>query len=112
MVEGCADRNRAEELRKSLVYISDSLLVAEAGEQIFLKQILGFVVVDISGRRLGVVRAFGTNGVQDLLRVEREGEAGGGGEALVPFIDEFIVSLDFDRREIKMDLPEGLLDIE
>jgi 16S rRNA processing protein RimM len=108
-VEGCADRNMAESLRGRAVYILEDLLVAEDGEEIFLHQILDFTVCDADGRRIGVIRGFATNGAQDLLRVEREG---GAGEALIPFVDDFIVRLDFDKRELLMELPDGLLDVE
>lgn len=102
------DRNQAELWRKSSVYISEDLLEAEEGETIFLKQVLGFAVIDLEGKALGVIRGFASNGSQDLLRVYPSS----GGEALIPFVDAFIRHIDFDKQELTMDLPSGLFDLD
>lgn len=107
-LEGLTDRNRAEELAKCSVYIDEALLESEEGEPIFLKQILGFSLVDMNGAVLGVIRGFASNGQQDLLRVYPDS----GGEALIPFIDEFIKHIDFDKQQVTMDLPPGLFNLE
>lgn len=102
------DRNRAEELAKSSVYIPQSLLESEPGEPVYLDQISGFEVVDPSGTVLGRIEGFATNGPQDLLQL-RTPE---GREALVPLIDEFLVHIDFDKQQVTMDLPPGLINLE
>jgi len=107
-VKGVSDRNTSETMRKSGVYIPEKLLQAEEGDGLFLKQVLNFTVIDPAGVILGKIVGFGTNGVQDLLRVEREN----GVEALVPFVEAFIVNIDFDKQLVKMDLPQGLIDLE
>lgn len=107
-VKGVSDRNTSETMRKSGVYIPDELLEAEEGEGIFLKQILNFEVVDRAGVPLGKITGFSSNGVQDLLHLQRAGKP----EALVPFIDQFLVNIDFDKSQVKMDLPRGLIDLE
>lgn len=107
-LEGLTDRNRAETYAKSAVYIDEELLESEPGEQIFLKQILGFSVVDKNGLVLGVIEGFASNGPQDLLRVKPSS----GKEALIPLIDAFLVHIDFDKKQVTMDLPPGLLNLE
>lgn len=106
-VEGINDRTAAEQWRKAQASIPSELLVAEPGEPVFLDQLLGFAVL-ADGELVGKVVGFGTNGAQDLLRVERPG----GREALVPLVDDYLEQLDFDKNEIHMTLPPGLLDIE
>lgn len=100
------DRNTSELLRKHSVYIDSQLLVAEMGEAIYLKQVLGFAVVD-RDQRVGEIVGFSSNGVQDLLRVKTDN-----GEVLIPFVDDFIVDLNFETRTVNMSLPEGLLDLD
>lgn len=107
-LSGVGDRNRSEELQKSRVYIDEGALASESGERIYLREVLGFKVFDKEAGELGVVAGFGTNGAQDLLRVHTPE----GREHLIPFIDPFIVHIDFDKQELKMDLPPGLLTIE
>ena len=106
-LESFVDRTFAEGWRKAKVYILAELLVSEPGQQVFLDQLLDFSVWD-KGLAVGVVRGFGTNGPQDLLRVERVS----GGEALVPLVEAYILSIDFEGRKILMDLPPGLLSVE
>lgn len=102
------DRNGAEAIRKFKVYVPEVALVSEPGERIFLHEIEGFHLREAKlGKIVGRIAGFATNGPQDLLRVDRQGR-----EALVPFIDAFLVNIDFDKKEVTMDLPEGLLNVE
>ena len=107
-VKGVSDRNVSETMRKSGVYIPQDLLKAEEGEAPYLAQVLGFKVVDPQGVVLGEIVGFGSNGPQDLLQLKREN----GVEALVPFVEAYLQHIDFDKHQVKMDLPPGLLDLE
>jgi 16S rRNA processing protein RimM len=102
---GVKDRNASEALRKSQVYIPESCLESEEGDTIFLKQISGFELTDKDGQALGRIEGFSSNGMQDLLEVRTPK-----GISLVPFVDDFIVDIDFDKKQVRMDLPPGLLD--
>lgn len=104
-LKGVPSRNEAETLRKSAVFVSEEVLVSEPGEPIFLGEIEGFTLVSKDDAVLGKITGFSSNGPQDLLKVETPK-----GERLVPFIDEFIVDIDFDKECVRMDLPPGLLD--
>jgi 16S rRNA processing protein RimM len=102
------DRNQAEELAKAGVYVSEDLLEAGEGETVYLKQIENFELVDKEGAVLGRIVGFASNGPQDLLRVRLSGDE----EALVPLVDAFLVHIDFDKQQVTMDLPPGLLNLE
>lgn len=104
-LKGVSDRNQSESLRKSQVYIPEDVLEAEEGEPIFLRQIQGFEVVDKEGNRLGKIESFASNGPQDLLEVRTPK-----GLQLVPFVDDFILDIDFEKGEVHMDLPPGLIE--
>jgi len=101
------DRNASELLRGHSVYIRENALSAKPGERIFLAQVQGFTLVDQEGVTRGRVVDFATNSAQDLL-VVAQGE--GRADALVPFIDEFLVSIDFEKHNIFMQLPPGLFE--
>jgi 16S rRNA processing protein RimM len=90
------------------VYIDIDLLKSDEEGEIFLHEILGFQFNDVHGNPLGKVVGFGTNGMQDLLEVELSN----GKKALIPFVEPFIRNIDFDKRQLDMELPEGLLDLE
>ncbi len=102
------DRNQAEAIAKSGVYVSESLLESGEGEPVFLKQIDGFAVCEKDGTPLGKITGFGSNGPQDLLKVQTPD----GKEALVPLVDAFLVHIDFDKHQVTMDLPPGLFNLE
>ena len=93
------DRTAAEKFKGYHFLIPEEWLEADMGEQVFLAQLKGFQVLD-KGQFVGVVDDFATNTVQDLLVV---------GDDLIPLIDEFLIEIDFDHRQIKMKLPPGLL---
>ena len=103
---GIITRNDSEALRGAHVYIDETALESEPGEPIFLRQIEGFRLIDANDGEIGTITGFSTNTSQDLLRVTTSG-----GDALVPFVEAFLLNIDFDKREVKMDLPPGLLDL-
>ncbi|NJL24037.1 MAG: 16S rRNA processing protein RimM [Calothrix sp. SM1_5_4] len=105
-LKGVHTRNDSEALCKAQVFIAESLLEADPGEPIFLHQIDGFEILAKEGRGLGQVVGFSSNGPQDLLVVRPHG---GGPDELVPFVDPFIVHIDFDKKQVTMDLPPGIL---
>jgi 16S rRNA processing protein RimM len=107
-LKGLSTRTEAEALRKAAVYVADEVLRSPPGEPIFLRQILGFELVDPAGAGLGEISGFSSNGPQDLLEVSRPGRP----VALVPFVDAFLIDIDFDKKQVRMDLPPGLLNLE
>lgn len=102
--EGVQDRTQAEALINQFVFIDEEHLVANKGETVFLNEILGFEVLN-RNVLVGTVLSLSSNGPQDLLVV-------GEREFLIPFVEAFILEIDFPNRKIFMDLPEGLLDVE
>ena len=101
LVDGLKDRTAAEPYKGFHFLIPEEWLEAEEGDGVFLIQLKGFEVFD-KDKRLGVVEDFATNTVQDLLVV---------GEIMIPYIEEFIVEVDFDNKKIMMDLPDGLYEV-
>lgn len=102
------DRNQADTVAKSGVYIPEEWLESEEGDPVFLKQIDGFEICDKEGAVLGKITGFASNGPQDLLRVKTAAAK----EALVPLVDAFLIHIDFDKQQVTMDLPPGLLNLE
>ncbi|MGE4133940.1 MAG: ribosome maturation factor RimM [Bdellovibrionales bacterium] len=105
--KGVDDRNAAELLRKSEVFITESALVSRPGENLFLAEVLGFQVKQRQAP-IGEVVGFTSNGAQDLLKVRLLD----GRESLIPLVEAFLVHIDRAHRVIEMDLPEGLIDLE
>lgn len=101
------DRNAAEALKGREFAVDSSLFVSEEGEPIYLSEILDFEVMDSNVGIIGRVHSFVDNGVYDLLVVNYKGI-----DIQLPFVDEFIVEIDHEKKQVHLALPEGLLDVQ
>lgn len=103
------DRNAAEAAQGQGFYVPDEFFVTGEDEDgVYLDEILGFVVKDPAQKTLGEIVGFSSNGPQDLLVLKTSN----GKEAEVPFVDAFLKKIDFKRKTVVMELPEGLLDLD
>lgn len=103
---GINDRNQIGELRDQLLYAEVDTNSTEPGEYHF-QQLIGSQVVLPDGSNLGLVTEILQLPGQDLLSVESQK-----GEVLIPMVKQIIISIDVDKRIIKINPPEGLLDVE
>lgn len=110
LLNGILDRNQAETLKTYTFEIPEEFLKSKPGEAIYLFEILGFTVIDQRLGKIGEVKSFSSNGPQDLLEVETNQGEGHKVEVLIPFIAAFIIKIDYEKRIINMNLPEGLCD--
>lgn len=108
-LSGIQHRNQSEILKGAKVYISIENLKAAEGEPIFLAEILGWRVCTNEWGVVGEISGFSSNGPQDLLSVNRPGIKDA---ILIPFVEDFIVELNYESRTVWMSLPEGLLELD
>lgn len=78
---------------------------AEEGE-ITWRYFIGMTVKDVHAGILGIIEHVDDSTVNTLFQVE-----GPKGELLIPAQEDFIQDIDHKKREILMNLPEGLLDL-
>lgn len=71
----------------------------------FRSDLIGCGVLDSKGRRLGVVKGWQEFGGPPLMEVTVDGR-----EVLIPFVAQ-LCDTDLGERIIRVDLPEGLLDL-
>jgi 16S rRNA processing protein RimM len=64
----------------------------------------GLAVVDLRRGPLGRVTGLFATGAHDILTVDGEG-----GEILIPFIPRFVLDTNLAARELRVDLPDGLV---
>ncbi len=99
------ERNRAELLSGSLLYVQPEKVTDLDENNYPLLQIVGFIVETLSGRKIGVVKDILINPVQNIIFVEKENK-----EILIPFVKEFVKQIDIDGRKVLISPIEGLLD--
>ncbi len=70
--------------------------------------LVGYAVVDAEAGRVGVIEGFVENPAHPLAAVV---PAGGGDALLVPWVDDFLASIDDETRTVFVRLPRGLVDL-
>lgn len=100
-----SDRNAAEKLIGKDIYIDKEHLPKLPQGGFYVRDIIGFQVL-WEGKSIGILKDVKTDTSQDLYVVQGENK-----EILIPGVKEFILRIDPDNKEIRVKLPEGLLDI-
>lgn len=95
-------QRRAEELVGKELYME--LADDEDDDEFYMEDLIGFKVE--CGKLRGVVTDYYDSDMNPLFGIDF-----GEGERLIPAAEEFIVRIDFERKKMKMILPEGLLEI-
>ena len=100
-----SDRTAVEKLRDTLL-MADVDMADEAvveGEY-HVQQLVGLAVVDTSGNTFGELADVLNLPGQDVLAINTPN-----GEVLIPFVKEFVPTVDLENRKITIAPPEGLL---
>ena len=94
----------AKRLVGKAVFVKEEVLAETTTETPLL--FIGFSLVDTERGTLGVIDDVMQAGRQWIARVEVEGK-----EVLIPLVDEMIVDVNKRNKFIRMNLPEGLVDM-
>ncbi len=106
-VEGVADRNAAELLRGTKLWIErDKLPDTKDDDEFYYKDLVGMNVHTTEDGDVGTVVAVENFGASDLLEVK----PATGATFYVPFADEYIVEVNMKTNIITAIIPEGLRD--
>jgi 16S rRNA processing protein RimM len=97
----------AEKLAGAEVSIPFEQRAALAEEEVYQSDLVGCEVVDGTGRSLGVVSDFLETGGTPLLEVKSPA----GRELLIPFANSICTKIDLANKQIVVNPPEGLLDL-
>ena len=97
-------QQRAQELTGCDVFFPRAL-AEEADEQPSLASLVGFTIVKASdGKNIGNIAAIDDSTINILVELE-DG-------TLIPASDELIEDIDTEQKQIRMNIPKGLLEIE
>lgn len=103
--EGIDSIEQAAKLIKTEVFLPESFLPELDEGQFFFHDLVGMVAFD-HGSELGPVTNVYNLPGHDVLAIDLKGK-----EALVPLSDEIVKKVDTKKKQVHLDLPEGLLDI-
>ncbi|HEX8329409.1 MAG TPA: ribosome maturation factor RimM [Hymenobacter sp.] len=96
----------AEPLRGSQLHLPLTQLPELAEDQFYFHDVIGFTVVDETLGELGTVENFYELPQQDMLAMRYQGQ-----EVLIPVVDELVSHADHEKKQVHVNLPEGLLDV-
>ena len=104
-VAGFDSPEKAEELRNIELCVPESEAATLDQDEFFDWQLAGCAVETLEGERLGIVREIMRTGGTEILVVENDGR-----EHLIPFAESICPEVDVEKKIIRVDLPEGLLE--
>ena len=96
----------ADAIMKKEVYLPLSLLPKLSGDKFYFHEVIGFSLVDVNHGAIGTIRSINDSTAQALFVVS-DGED----EILVPMVDDFIKKVDRKKREVLVETPEGLIEM-
>lgn len=101
---GIESEAAAEALRGELLEVRESDRAVLAEGEYYLDEIVGCAVRGETGEAIGIVREVLQPGANDVYVVARRGQR----DLLLPAIADVVRRVDIERKEITVDLPEGL----
>jgi len=96
----------ADEILGCPVYLPLKMLPKLEGDKFYFHEVIGFEVEDKRLGVVGVIQSINDTTAQPLFEV-LNGEV----EILIPMIDHFLLEIDRKNKKVKMDLPEGLIEM-
>jgi 16S rRNA processing protein RimM len=105
-LEGIENESQAKELSNKEVYYPVKYADDEKEDVDDLNSYVGFKVFEKSVGYLGEIEDIDDSTFNVLFKI-----SDGKNEVLMPVAEEFVIGIDMDKREIQVDLPEGLLNL-
>jgi len=107
LLDGIETVEKARMLTGVDVFFPVKYIKEEQTEELSIQYFVGFTVKDVTHGVLGVIKMVDDSTPNVLFSVENEL----GKELLVPAQNELIIDMDYQKRTITFDLPEGLVTI-
>ena len=105
-LEDINSESEAKELIRKKVYLPLNLLPKLVGNAFYYHEVLGFEIWDKDLGKVGILKGVNDQSSQALFEIERNGI-----EVLIPVHDEFIITIDRNKRIITVKTPPGLIDL-
>ena len=103
---GLRERDEAEALKGATIQVSRKDFPALEEDEYYWTDLIGLDVVNLQGEALGKVADMMHNGAQSILRIKPLEEGGPDAKAadrLVPFVDQFVKTVDLESKLITLD---------
>lgn len=104
-IEGIGDRNAAEALRGTRLYIDRDALPPAGDDEFYHADLIGMTAETVAGQNLGTVRAVYNHGAGDVIELVLPG----GAPVALPFTKAVVPVVDLAGQRLVIDPPDGLL---
>jgi len=88
------------------VYLPLTTLPKLTGKQFYYHEVIGYEIMDQDNKDCGVIRSINDQTKQNYFVTNLYGK-----EVVIPLIKDWILEVNREERYIKIDLPEGLIDV-
>lgn len=106
-LEGCNDRNKAEELARTKLYThKDKLPEIEDEDTFYYSDLIDLAALDAEGNEVGVivnVVDFGAGELLEILHKEKKKKF------YLQFQQEYVPTVDIEGKSVTVNIPEGLV---
>ena len=104
--EDVNNEEEADAILGNHVYLPLKMLPKLSGNKFYFHEVIGFEIEDKRYGFVGEIQSINDSSAQPLFEV-----LNGDTEILIPMIDLFLVKIDRENKKVKMDLPEGLIEM-
>ena len=104
-IETINSRNESEALVGKFIFFQKDQFTSKEGELFYLSEIEGFSVINKEKEILGLIAGFSLNKNQDLICIQNKEK-----KIFVPFVSEYITDIQFDKKQLELDLPAYFLE--
>lgn len=105
-LEQVDSEEQAQELTGLTLFLPISYQDKITSDEIDIEYLIGFDLTEKEKGYIGKVTDVDQSTANELFVVQTEK-----GEILIPIVDEFILDIDFEKKKIVLDLPNGLLEL-
>jgi 16S rRNA processing protein RimM len=100
--------NDVERYRDGILKVAKENLTELPEDEFYYHEIIGLTVLDENGQELGKIKEILSPGANDVWVVQRPKKK----DALLPYIDSVVKSIDLEKGQVLVEIPEGLIDDE
>ena len=100
------DEKETKKILNKNVYLPLSLLPSLTGKSFYYHEVNGFLAIDNKGNEIGIIKSIKDFKKQSLFVIDHKET-----EILVPIHNDLIEFVNRKKKQIKINLPDGLIDI-
>ena len=104
--EGMTSDSDVNRIKNLSLYLTKKMLPILKDNEYYLHDLVGCILIDKTFGEVGVINEVNNQTGQAILFVKTPSD-----EIFVPFVDEFIITVNTAKKEVNLDLPHGIIDL-